>query len=163
MNIEELLSLEEKTRLIVEELEKIEKETKDFQENNFSLVESIAQISKAAGDVSKAGRALFDASQQFSSSDFAKALQEIDLRIDKINQSEVVLREHSDRLESFSEKIIEDYKSISSTISEVNDNILEIKDIKVTVNESQKLLIAMNERIGRIDRNTQKGFMKEKE
>ena len=162
MDNNELKTLEEKTKSIVATLDNLEKETKEYQKKNVDIVSAIANLANVSEQVATASKELSSAADLFSSSDFSKAMKEIDKRIDKINEAEVVFTDQTKAISSIVEDVLTEYKNLSSDIKAVNKSIREFLEIQHTVNETKQLVEAIVTKIGRIDRNTQKGFRKER-
>lgn len=162
MEINELKTLEEKSKSIVVTLDNLEKETKAYQKKNVDIVLAITNLANVSEQVAMASKELSSAAALFSSSDFAKAIIEIDKRIDKINEVEVVFTDQTKAINSIVEDVLIEYKNLGGDIRTVNKNICEFLEMKQTVNEAKQLLELMDTKIGRIDRNTQKGFGKER-
>ncbi len=162
MDNNELKTLEEKTKSIVATLDNLEKETKEYQKKNVDIVSAITNLANVSEQVATANKELSSAADLFSSSDFSKAMKEIDKRIDKINEAEVVFTDQTKAINSIVEDVLTEYKNLSSDIKAVNKSIREFLEIQHTVNETKQLLEAIVTKIERIDRNTQKGFGKER-
>lgn len=162
MDNNELKKLEEKTKSIVATLENVEKETKEYQKKNVDINSAITNLANVSEQVATASKELLSAAYLFSSSDFSKAMKEIDKRIDKINEAEVVFTDQTKAINSIVEDVLTEYKNLSSDIKAVNKSIREFLEIQHTVNETKQLLEAIVTKINRIDRNTQKGFGKER-
>lgn len=162
MDNNELKTLEEKTRSIVATLDILEKETKEYQKKNVDIVAAITNLAKVSEQVVTASKELSSAAALFSSSDFSKAMKEIDERIDKINEAEVVFTDQSKAINNIVENVLTEYKNLSSDIKAVNKSIHEFLEMQHTVNETKQLLEVIATKIDRIDRNTQKGFGKER-
>ncbi len=162
MDNNELKTLEEKTKSIVATLDNLEKETKEYQKKNVDIVSAITNLANVSEQVAKASKELSSAADLFSSSNFSKAMKEIDKRIDKINEAEVVFTDQTKAINSIVEDVLTEYKNLNSDIKAVNKSIREFLEIQHTVNETKQLLEAIVTKIDRIDRNTQKGFRKER-
>lgn len=162
MDDNQLKTLEEKAKGIVSTLENLEKETKDYQNKNLDIVSAINNLAKVSTQVEILVRELSSATTLFSSSDFSKAIIEIDKRINKINEAEVVFTNQAKVIDNILKNVLTEYNNLSTEIKDVNRNILEILEIKNTVNDTKALLELLNTKIDRIDRNTQKGFGKER-
>lgn len=130
MNKNELKTLEEKTKGIVDTLDNLETEIQEYQKKNVDIVSAIKNLANISKQVAKASKELSSAAALFSSSDFSKALKEIDERIDKVKAA--------------------------------NQSIDEFLEIKNTVTEVKQIVDILATKIGRIDRNTQIGFWKER-
>jgi DNA repair exonuclease SbcCD ATPase subunit len=162
MDNNELKTLEEKTKIIVSTLESLEKETKEYQKKNVDIVAAITSLTNVSEQVATASKELSSSAALFSSSDFSKAMKEIDKRIDKINESEVVFTDQSKAINNIVENVLTEYKNLSSEIKALNNSLREFLEMQHTVNETKKLLEVIATKIDRIDRNTQKGFGKER-
>ena len=162
MDNNELKTLEEKTKSIVATLDNLEKETKEYQKKNVDIVSAITNLANVSEQVATASKELSSAADLFNSSDFSKAMKEVDKRIDKINEAEVVFTDQTKAINSIVENVLTEYKNLSSDIKAVNKSIREFLEIQHTVNETKQLLEAIVTKIDRIDRNTQKGFGKER-
>jgi len=162
MDKNELKMLEEKTKSIVDTLDTLEKETKEYQKKNVDIVAAITNLSNVSEQVAMASKELSSAAALFSSSDFSKAMKEIDKRIDRINEAEVVFIDQSKAINDIVENVLAEYKNLSSDVKAVNESIREFLEIQHTVNETKQLLKIITTKIDRIDRNTQKGFGKER-
>lgn len=162
MDNNELRTLEEKTRSIVSTLDNLEKETKEYQKKNVDIVAAIINLANVSEQVATASKELSSAAALFSSSDFSKAMIEIDKRIDKINEAEVVFTDQSNAINNIIENVFAEYKNLSSDIKAVSKSIREFLEMQHTVNETKRLLEVITTKIDRIDRNTQKGFGKER-
>lgn len=162
MDNKELKTLEEKTKRIVDTLDNLEKETKEYQKKNVDIVAAITNLANISEQVATASKELSNAAALFSSSDFSKAIKEIDKRIDKINEAEVVFIDQSKAINKIVDNVLTEYKNLSSDIKAVNKSIREFLEIQHTVNETKQLLEMIASKIDRIDRNTQKGFRKER-
>lgn len=162
MDNNELKTLEEKTKIIVSTLDSLEKETKEYQKKNVDIVAAITNLTNVSEQVAKASKELSSAAALFSSSDFSKAMKEIDKRIDKINESEVVFTDQAKAINNIVENVLTEYKNLSSEIKAVNNSLREFLELQRTVNETKQLLEVIATKIDRIDRNTQKGFGKER-
>lgn len=162
MDNNELKTLEEKAKSIVDTLENLEKETKEYQKKNVDIVSAITNLANVSEQVATASKELSSAAALFSSSDFSKAMKEIDERIDKINKAEVVFTDQSKAINSIVENVLVEYKNLSNDIKAVNESIREVLEMQSTVKETKQLLDAIATKIERIDRNTQKGFGKER-
>jgi ABC-type transporter Mla subunit MlaD len=158
----EFKALEEKTRSIVDTLENLEREIKEYQKKNVDIVSAIANLANVSEQVGKASKELSGAAALFSSSDFSKAMEELDKRIDKINEAEVVFTDQTKAINTIVVDVLAEYKNLSSDINAVNKSIREVLEIQHTVNETKQLLEMIVTKIDRIDRNTQKGFGKER-
>lgn len=205
MDNNELRTLEKKTKMIVATLDNLEKETKEYQKKNVDIVAAITNLVNISEQVAAASKELSSAATLFGSSDFSKAMKEIDKRIDKLNETEVVLTDQSKvnknivetvqteynnlsseikairkSIHEFHEmqnavntdqsKVIKnifeyvqtEYNNLSSEINAVNKSIHGFLEMQNTVNETKQLLEMIVTKIDRIDRNTQKGFGKER-
>jgi ABC-type transporter Mla subunit MlaD len=162
MDRNELKTLEEKTKLIVATLDSLEKETKEYQKKNVDIVAAIRNLATISEQVATASKELSSAAALFSSSDFSEAMKEIDKRISKINEAEVVFTDQSKAINNIVENVLTEYKNLSTDIKEVNRSLLKFLEMQHTINETKQLLEAITTKIGRIDRNTQKGFRKER-
>lgn len=162
MDINELKTLEEKTKIIVATLDKLEKETKEYQKKNIDIVSAITSLANVSEQVATASKELSSAAALFNNSDFSKAMKEIDERIDKINAVEVVFTDQSKAINIIAEDVLAEYKNLSSDIKALNKSIREVFEIQHMVNETKQLLEVIATKIDRIDRNTQKGFGKER-
>lgn len=162
MDNNELKTLEEKTKRIVATLDNLEKETKEYQEKNVDIVAAITNLVNISEQVATASKELSSAAALFGSSDFSKAMKEIDKRIDKINEAEVVFTDQSKVIKSIVEYVHTEYNNLSSDIKAVNKSIHGFLEMQHTVNETKQLLEMIATKIDRIDRNTQKGFGKER-
>ena len=162
MDNNELKTLEEKTKSIVDTLDNLEKETKEYQKKNMDIVSAITNLANVSEQVATASKELSSAAALFSSSDFSKAMKEIDKRIDKINEAEVVFTDQTKAINSIVEDVLTEYKNLSSDIKALNKSIREFLEMQHTVNETKQLLEVIATKIDRIDRNTQKGFGKER-
>ena len=89
-------------------------------------------------------------------------MKEIDKRIDKLNETEVVLTNQSKVIKNIVEDVHTKYNNLSSEIKAVNKSIHGFLEMQNTVNETKQLLEMIATKIDRIDRNTQKGFGKER-
>lgn len=162
MDNNELKTLEEKTKSIVDTLDNLERETKEYQKKNVEIVVAIKNLADVSGQVAKASKELSSAASLFSSSDFSKAMKEIDKRIDNINEAEVVFTDQSKAINNIVENILSEYKNLSSDIKAVNKTIREFVEMKNVINETKQLLESLTTKIDRIDRNSQKGLGKER-
>ena len=162
MDNNQFKTLEEKAKGIVSTLESLERETKEYQNKNLDIVFAINNLAKVSTQVEILVRELSSATTLFSSSDFSKAIKEIDKRIDKINEAEVVLTDQAKAIDNILKSVLTEYNKLSTEIKDVNRNILEMLEIKNTVNDTKVLLELLITKIDRIDRNTQKGFGKER-
>ena len=162
MDNNELRTLEEKTKMIVATLNNLEKETKEYQKKNVDIVAAITNLVNISEQVAAASKELSSAATLFGSSDFSKAMKEIDKRIDKLNETEVVLTNQSKVIKNIVEDVHTKYNNLSSEIKAVNKSIHGFLEMQNTVNETKQLLEMIATKIDRIDRNTQKGFGKER-
>lgn len=162
MDNNELRTLEEKTKMIVATLDNLEKETKEYQKKNVDIVAAISNLINISEQVAAASKELSSAATLFGSSDFSKAMKEIDKRIDKLNETEVVLTNQSKVIKNIVEDVHTKYNNLSSEIKAVNKSIHGFLEMQNTVNETKQLLEMIATKIDRIDRNTQKGFGKER-
>lgn len=205
MDNNELRTLEEKTKMIVATLDNLEKETKEYQKKNVDIVAAITNLVNISEQVAAASKELSSAATLFGSSDFSKAMKEINKRIDKLNETGVVFTDQSKVIKNIVEDVHTEYNNLSSEIKTINKSIHEFHEIhyevnadqsKVikniveyvhtgynnlsseikavnksihgflemqnTVNETKELLELIATKIDRIDRNTQKGFGKER-
>lgn len=162
MDNSELKTLEEKTKSIVATLENLEIETKEYQTKNVDIVAAITNLANVSEQVAAASKELYCATVLFSSSDFSQAMKEIDKRIDKLNAAEVVFTDQSKAINNIAENVLVEYKKLSNDIKAVNRSICEFLEMQSSVNETKQLLEVIAAKIDRIDRNTQKGFGKER-
>ena len=162
MDTNDLKTLEVKTRSIVATLEKLEMETRDYQKKNVDIVSGINSLSGVSNQVAAASKELSSAAALFSSSDFSTAIKEIDSRIDQINKAEVVFSDQSEAIGNLVAEVLTEIKRLSSDLNSVNKNLCELLEMHDTVNKTKQLLEEVSTRIARIDRNTQKGFRKER-
>jgi methyl-accepting chemotaxis protein len=126
------------------------------------IVAAITNLANISEQVATASKELSSAAALFSSSDFSKAMEEIDKRIDKINEAEVIFIDQSKAINKIVDDVLAEYKNLSSDIKSVNNSIREFREMHNTVNETKQLLESIASKIDRIDRNTQKGFRKER-
>lgn len=162
MDYNELKTLEEKTKNIVATLETLEQETKEYQKKNVDIVAAIKNLGYVSEQIATASKELSRAATLFSGSDFSKAMKEIDKRIDKINEAEVFFIDQTKTINQIIEDVLTEYKNLSIDIKAVNKSVREFLEIQHTINETKQLLGAISSKIDRIDRNTQKGFGKER-
>lgn len=162
MESTELKTLEEKTRNIVETLGILEKETKDYQTKNFDIVSAINNLASISEQIADASKELSNSAKLFGKSDFSNAMKELDKRIDKINEAEIEFIDQSNKLNIIVENVLSEYNKLRNEIKSVNDNINKFLVIKDTIHETKQLLELVSAKIDRVDRNTQKGFGKEK-
>ncbi len=162
MDNNELKTLEEKTRSIVATLENLEKETRDYQKKNLDIVAAITNLANISEQVARASKELSSAAALFSSSDFSKAMEGIDKRIDIIYEAGIVFTDQSKIIKSLVEYVHTEYENLRSDIKGVNKSINEFLEMQHTVNETKQLLELISTKVDRIDRNTQKGFRKER-
>jgi len=162
MDNNELKALEEKTKSIVDTLENLENEIKEYQKKNIDFVSAITNLANVSEQVAMASKELSGAAALFGSSDFSKAMKEIDKRIGNINEAEVAFIDQTKAINSIVKDVLTEYKNLSSDIKAVNKSIREVLEIQRTVNETRQLLEMIATKIDRIDRNTQKGFGRER-
>ena len=162
MDTNDLKTLEEKTRSIVATLGNLEMETREYQKKNVDIVSGINNLSSVSEQVAAASKELSSAAALFSSSDFSTAIKEIDSRIDQINKAEVVFSDQSKAIGNLVEEVLTENKRLSSDLDSANKNLRELLEMHNTLNETKQLLEMVTIRIARIDRNTQKGFGKER-
>lgn len=162
MDTNDLKTLEEKTRSIVATLEKLELETREYQKKNVDIVSGINSLSGVSKQVAAASKELSSAAALFSSSDFSTAIKEIDSRIDQINKTEVVFSDQSRPIGNLVSEVLTENQRLSSDLNSVKKSLHELLEMHETVNETKRLLEGISTRIARIDRNTQKGFRKER-
>lgn len=162
MDNSELKSLEEKTKKIVTTLDKLEKEIKEYQKKNVDLVAGVTGLANVSEQIAAASKGLSSVATLFKNSDFSKAMKEIDKRINKINQAEIVLTDQSEAINSIVKNVLAEYKNLSNEIKTVNESVRESLSMQNSVIEMKELLEAMAFKVDRIDRNTQKGFGKER-
>jgi uncharacterized protein YukE len=162
MENNELKTLEQKARNIVTTLENLEKETRDYQKKNLDIVSAISNLINISDNIMIASKELSSSAALFGNSDFSKAINVLDERINKINLTEIQFIDQTKNLNSIVEEVLVEYRNLSREINEVNNSINEFLKIKDTIYETKQLLEIVSMKIERVDRNTQKGFGKEK-
>ena len=149
MEIQELESLEEKTKEIVETLSALEAEIKAYQDKNLNIDDALGGLSDLSQKIITTTKELSLVIEILKTSDLSKSLEELDEKIDKLESL-------YNETESSNNKIIDMQDKLSEAIANITDSINE---------SSNKILLWIadaDKRIDRIDRNTQKGFRKEK-
>lgn len=162
MNNNELKTLEEKTKSIVATLEKLEMETEEYQKKNIDIVSAIENLANISENVSLASKDLSSAAALFNASDFSNAMKGIDKRIDKLNEAELIFIDQSKAINNIVENVLNEYKNLSSDIKTMKNSIHDLLEMQDTIKETNQLLELLTAKIERIDRNTQKGFGKER-
>lgn len=163
MNVNDLKTLEEKTKRIVATLDDLVIETEEYQKRNMDIVAAMTNLANISEHIAVASKELSNAATLFSSSDFSKAMEELDDRIDKINEAEVAFTDQSAAIHKIVEDVLIEYENLSKDIRAVNVSLRELLEMQHVVNETKEVLEMIALQIGRIDRNTQKGFGKERE
>lgn len=159
----ELKTLEEKTKSIVATLDDLVIETEEYQKKNMDIVAAMTNLANISEQIAVASKELSSAAFLFNASDFSRATRELDERINKINEAEVVFIDQSAAIQEIVENVHVEYKNLSKDIRAVNVRLREFLEMQHVVNETKALLEGMAGKIDRIDRNTQKGFRKERE
>lgn len=149
MEMQELESLEQKTRAIVETLAGLEKEVEIYQDKNLQINEAFKGIKGLSGKLSKVGSNFLSVIELLKKGDFAQTLNALDAKIkeveslyQRVDDAILVLTEKQNNIDAF---IVKNEASTSKALSDV-----------------QRSLARFDEKISRIDRNSQKTFRKEK-
>jgi chromosome segregation ATPase len=138
MDMNELKSLEEKTKQIVETLSTLESEVSTYQAKNLKIDAAIDGISELSQKLSAASSDFLSIIEILRKSDLGNALEELDSKIKKLD-------------------------SLHTQVLDANKDLLEKQDeIKAQLDNFQQTLTVLDSKIGRVDRNTQKGIGKEK-
>jgi len=153
MDSEELVSLEEKTRTIVDTLSSLEQEMVDYQKKNADITYAFVNLSDASGQVTAAGKALTEAAELFSDSDFSAALRSLDDRITQLQVANELLLQRVNVMDGLTEKILAAFNEISENTRAISQSLLLLPEIKDVIDSYRRQL-------DRIDKNTQKGFGK---
>ena len=142
MDMKELASLEEKTKQIVDTLSSLEKEVGSYQKKNLKINEAFDGLADLSNGLKNATSDFLLIIELLRKSDVGKAIEKVDNKIKKV--------------EALCQKMDDSEKRLMEKQDELAD-----KTNKAIANV-QDMLTNMDERVNRIDRNTQKGLGREK-
>lgn len=149
MEMKELESLEAKTKQIVGTLSGLESEVKEYQQKNLKIQDAFDGLTSLSGNLTDAASDFVSIIALLRKSDLGEALVTIDQKIEMIKTLSLRLDDSEKRLigkqDEMGVKISEGMDAITKAIADVQHNLTEL-----------------DAKISRIDRNTQKGFWKEK-
>lgn len=175
MDTSEMRSLEEKARAIVATLSELEGETSRQRRMGDQLEQGKAAILAAASKLSDTADRLADAIALLQRSTLAEDINRLDSKIDEVRGLADLAREESRKAEELCRTTTELASSVEASAREVDGRLDGIRDsckelLKALGEASEESaqrdaelvgrLDALEEVIGRIDRNTQKGFGK---
>lgn len=177
MDTNEMRSLEIKTREIVETLSGLERETERQRRMGDQLEEGKNAILGLASELSKTADRLAEAIDLLQRSTLAKDIESLDSKIDDARGLADLARDDVRRAEEICRSTAELATTAKSSIDAIGDRLTRVegacaellKGMESVERESQKREAYIASRldnlesvIGRIDRNTQKGFGKER-
>lgn len=177
MDTSEMRSLEDKARAIVETLSELENETSRQRRMGNQLEQGKAAILSAASSLSDASERLADAISLLQRSTLANDIDRIGSKISEVRGLADLAMDESRKAEALCETTTELVSSVEASINEVDGRLDGIREsceevLKALGEASEKSaqrdvefasrLDTLEEVIGRIDRNTQKGFGKER-
>lgn len=149
MEITELESLEQKTHAIVQTLAGLEREVEDYQDKNLQINEAFVGIANLSQKITTVSEDFLTVIELLKRSDLGTALSELDAKIKTIEN----LNQHTEKIiVDLSEKQDQAIKALEESRSTNSNSLSSI----------QEMLSGFSEKIGRIDRNTQKVFGKER-
>jgi uncharacterized phage infection (PIP) family protein YhgE len=177
MDTSEMRSLEEKARAIVATLSELEDETSRQRRMGEQLEESKAAILAVASRLSDTAEKLTDAIALLRRSTLAEDIDHLDSKIDEVKGLADLAKEESRQAERLCRTTTELASSVEASTKQVDGRLDDIRDsceeLLKALGEADegsaqrdadfaKRLDTLEEVIGRIDRNTQKGFGKER-
>lgn len=177
MDKSEMRSLEEKARAIVSTLSELEGETSRQRRMGDQLEQGKTAILTVASRLSDTAERLADAIALLQRSTLAEDINHLDSKIDEVRGLADLAKEESRKAEELCNTTMEIASSVEASIGEVDGRLDGIRDsceeLLKAIGEANEgsvqrdaelagRLDALGEVIGRIDRNTQKGFGKDR-
>lgn len=177
MDTSEMRSLEEKARAIVATLSELEDETSRQRRMGDQLEEGKAAVLAVASKLSDTAERLSDAIALLQRSTLAEDIDHLDSKINEVRDLADLARDEAVKAEELCRTTTELASSVEASAREVDGRLDGIRDsceelLKALGKASEeslerdaefaRRLDALEEVIGRIDRNTQKGFGKER-
>ena len=149
MDMKELISLEEKTKQVVETLSSLEKEVESYQKKNLMINDAFNGLSDLTSTLKNATGDFLSIIELLRKSDFGDALEKVDDRLEKV---EILCTRGDD----FEKRLTEKQNEIATLVT------VSSEATKESIADIQDMLIKIEEKINRIDRNTQKGIGRER-
>ena len=177
MDKNELKSLEEKAEAIVAALSDLEDETTRQKKMGDQLEQSKRALLSVQSKLSDAARNLAGAINLLQRSTLAEDIDRIDSKIDEVNDLVNLAKQETKTAGELCRKTTDLATSVEASARKVDDRLDDIRDscnglmaaLEKANEEAEqrsaelvRRLDAFEEVIGRIDRNTQKGFGKER-
>lgn len=177
MDTGEMRSLEEKARAIVATLSELEGETSRQRRMGDQLEQGKAAILAVASKLSDTTDRLSDTIALLQRSTLAADIDRLDSKIDEVRCLADLARDEAIKAEELCRTTTELASSVEASVREVDGRLDGIRDscdelLRALVEASEgsaqrdaeiaERLGSLEEVIGRIDRNTQKGFGKER-
>ena len=177
MDTREMKSLEDKTRAIVETLSKLEGETRRQERMGDRLEQSSEAVRKLTSELTEVVGMLAQAIQLLQKGTFAQDIERLDAKIDEVTGLACLSASNVGKAEKLCAETAEIAAKVGDSIGQINDRVAALESVCSSVAESVSAMGEESRRrnealegrlneleaiIGRIDRNTQKGFGKER-
>lgn len=177
MDTREMKSLEDKTRAIVETLSNLEGETRRQKRMGDQLEQSRNSIQKLTSELTTVAAMLSEAVQLLQNSTLAHDIDRLDERIDEVKGLADTVSDSAAKVEkictgtaklalkvkSSLEQVSDRLDALEGTCSSLAEGVSALREEYERHNgELERRMDELSEVIGRIDRNTQKGFGKER-